>query len=210
MRKILLWRWTFYFIGLLVMALGISMTIKGQKLGIGPWDVLHVGLYQHFGLTIGTWGIITGFIIILATASVLREWPQIGTWLNMLLIGVFIDIFNWLLPDFTTLGAQMIIFILGVIVMGYGAGIYISPNIGAGPRDSLMLVLVKKTGASIKKVRTTIEVTVAIVGWIFGGPIGIGTVLIALFMGQMIHYALPQSRKVLMNIIGEKDEKVLL
>ena len=192
------------------MALGISMTIKGQKLGIGPWDVLHVGLYQHFGLTIGTWGIITGFIIILATASVLREWPQIGTWLNMLLIGVFIDVFNWLLPDFTTLGAQMIIFILGVIVMGYGAGIYISPNIGAGPRDSLMLVLVKRTGASIKKVRTTIEVTVAIVGWIFGGPIGIGTVLIALFMGQMIHYALPQSRKVLMKIIGEKDEKVLL
>ncbi len=185
------------------------MTIKGQKWGIGPWDVLHVGLYQHFGLTIGTWGIITGFIIILATAIVLKKWPQIGTWLNMLLLGVFIDIFNWLLPEITTLGTQMIIFVLGVIVMGYGAGIYISPNIGAGPRDSLMLVFVEKTGASIKKVRTTLEVAVAVVGWLFGGPIGIGTVLIALFLGQMVHYALPQSRKVLMKIIGEKDEKVL-
>ncbi len=210
MRKILLWRWIFYFTGLLIVALGISMTIKGQKLGVGPWDVLHVGLYQNFGLTIGTWGIITGFVIILATATVLKEWPKIGTWLNMLLLGIFIDIFNWLLPDFTTFGAQMVIFLLGVIVMGYGSGIYISPNIGAGPRDSLMLVLVEKTGASVKKIRTTLEVAVVIVGWLFGGPIGIGTVLIALFLGQMVHYTLPQSRKVLMKIIGEQDEKFLL
>ncbi|WP_342508341.1 YitT family protein [Sporosarcina sp. FSL K6-2383] len=210
MRKVLMWRWIFYFAGLLVMALGVSMTIKGQEVGIGPWDVLHVGLYKHFGLTIGTWGIITGFVIILATAAVLKEWPKIGTWLNMLLLGIFIDIFNWLLPDFTTFGAQLIIFIFGVIVMGYGAGMYISPNIGAGPRDSLMLLFVKKTGMSIKKVRTTIEVIVALVGWLFGGPIGVGTVLIALFLGQMIHYTLPQNRRVLMKIIGEQDEKVLL
>ena len=209
MKKALAWRWIFYFTGLLVVALGITMTIKGQKLGIGPWDVLHVGLYRHFGLTIGTWGIITGFIIIFATAAVLKRWPKIGTWLNMLLLGIFIDIFNWLLPEFTTFGAQTVIFVLGVIVMGYGSGIYISPNIGAGPRDSLMLVLVEKTGASVKKVRTTIEVIVAIIGWLFGGPIGIGTVLIALFLGQMIHYTLPQCRRLLMRIIGEQDEQVL-
>ncbi|WP_203249148.1 YczE/YyaS/YitT family protein [Sporosarcina beigongshangi] len=210
MQKALVWRWTFYFTGLLVMALGVSMTIKGQKLGVGPWDVLHVGLYKHFGLTIGTWGIITGFVIIVATAIVLKQWPKIGTWLNMLLLGIFIDIFNWLLPDVTTFGGQMVIFIVGVAVMGYGSGIYISPNIGAGPRDSLMLVLVDKTGASVKKIRTTIEVLVAITGWLFGGPIGIGTVLVALFVGHMIHYSLPQSRRVLMKIIGEQDEKVLL
>ncbi len=210
MRKVLLWRWAFYFIGLLVVSLGISMTIKGQELGVGPWDVLHIGLYQNFGLTIGTWGIITGFIIIIVTAAVLKEWPKIGTWINMLLLGIFIDLFNWLLPDFTTSGAQMVIFVAGVIVMGYGAGIYISPNIGAGPRDSLMLLLVKKTGASVKKIRTTLEVVVAIVGWLFGGPVGVGTVLIALFLGQIIHYTLPQCRKLLMKIIGEDDEKVLL
>ncbi|NYF23420.1 YitT family protein [Sporosarcina sp. JAI121] len=180
MRKILLWRWTFYLVGMLILSLGISMTIKGQKLGIGPWDVLHVGLNNNFGLTIGTWGIITGFIIIISTAIALKEWPRFGTWLNLVLIGGFIDLFNWLLPDISSMGAQLLIFSMGVIVMGYGVGIYISPNIGAGPRDGLMLVLVKKTGASVKKVRTTIEVVVAIVGWLFGGPIGIGTVLIAL------------------------------
>lgn len=127
----------------------------------------------------------------------------------MLLLGIFIDLFNWLLPDFTSLGAQTVIFAVGVIVMGCGAGLYISPNIGAGPRDSLMLVLVEKTGASVKKVRTTLEVIVAIVGWLFGGPIGIGTVLIALFLGQLVHYTLPQSRKLLLKILGEEDEKVL-
>ena len=209
MRKILVWRWAFFLIGMMILSLGISMTIKGQKLGIGPWDVLHVGLYKNFGLTIGTWGIITGFIIIMSTAAVLKEWPQIGTWLNMILIGLFIDLFNWLLPDITTMGAQLLIFSAGVIVMGYGVGIYISPNIGAGPRDSLMLVLVKKTGASVKKIRTTLEVVVAIVGWIFGGPIGIGTVLIALFLGQIVHYTLPQCQKFLLKLIGAENESTL-
>ena len=208
MRKIVIWRWTFFLVGMMIMSLGISMTIKGQKLGIAPWDVLNVGLYKNFGLSIGTWGIITGFIIIVSTAAVLKEWPKIGTWLNMILIGLFIDLFNWLLPDIATMGAQILMFSAGVIVIGYGVGIYISPNIGAGPRDSLMLVLVNKTGASIKKVRTTLEVIVALVGWLFGGPVGIGTVLIALFLGQIAHYTLPQSRKFLLKVVGKKEEEV--
>ena len=73
------------------------MTIKGQRLGVGPWDVLHIGLFRNFGLTIGTWGIITGFMIIAATAIVLKRWPKFGTWLNMILTGLFIDLFNWLI-----------------------------------------------------------------------------------------------------------------
>lgn len=194
---------------MLVLSLGISMTIKGQRLGIGPWDVLHVGLYRNFGLSIGTWGIITGFIIIISTAAVLRAWPKVGTWVNMFLIGIFIDFFNWLIPEVTTFGAQLIIFAVGVIVQGYGVGIYVSSNVGAGPRDSLMLVLVEKTGASVKKIRTTLEVVVAFVGWLIGGPIGIGTVLIALFLGQIIHYTLPQCRKFLLKLIGAENEKTL-
>lgn len=192
------------------MSLGISMTIKGQRLGIAPWDVLHVGLYQNLGLTIGSWGIITGFIIILSTSAVMRQWPKIGTWINMVLIGLFIDLFNWLLPDFSTLWGQVIIYVLGVIVLSYGVGIYVSPNMGAGPRDSLMLILVKKWGVSIKVVRTGIEITVAIIGWLLGGPVGVGTVLIALLSGQIIQIALPQCQKLLLKIIKEEDEQILL
>lgn len=210
MRKILLWRWAFYLVGMLILALGITLTIKGQRLGIGPWDVLHVGLYSKFGLSIGSWGIITGFVIISATAAVLKKWPKIGTWLNMILIGLFIDMFNWMIPNVETLWAQCVMFLLGVIVMSYGVGIYVSPNIGAGPRDGLMLVVVEKTGISIKKVRTVMEVTVALLGWILGGPVGVGTVIIALLSGQLFQYTIPQCRKFLLKVIGEADEEVLL
>ncbi|MDW0113950.1 YitT family protein [Sporosarcina saromensis] len=208
MRKIFMWRWIFFLVGMMVMSLGISMTIKGQRLGIGPWDVLHVGLYQNFGLSIGTWGIITGFLIILVTAAVLKQWPQVGTWLNMVLIGLFIDLFNWLLPDFSSMTGQVSIFTCGVLVLAYGIGIYVAPNVGAGPRDSLMLILVDKLGIGVKKVRTMIEVTVAIAGWLLGGPVGVGTVIIALLIGQIVHYSLPQCRRLLLNIIQE-DESVL-
>jgi len=210
MRKIRLWRWAFYFAGLFVVSLGISMTIKGYRLGVGPWDVLHVGLYKNLGLTIGSWSIISGLVIIVVTAAFLKEWPKIGTWLNMILLGIFIDFFNWVIPDYETLGAQSVIFVLGIIVMGYGAGLYISPNIGAGPRDSLMLLVVDKFGMSIKRARTIIEVIVALLGWLLGGPIGVGTVVIALLLGQLVHYTLPLNRKLLMKIIGETDEEVLL
>lgn len=209
MRKILVWRWIFFLVGVIVLSLGISMTIKGQRLGVGPWDVLHIGLFRNFGLTIGTWGIITGFMIIAATAVVLKRWPQFGTWLNMILTGLFIDLFNWLLPDISSLTGQAIIFTFGVAVMAYGVGIYVAPNLGAGPRDSLMLIFVEKLGISVKKVRTTIEIVVAVTGWLLGGPVGIGTVIIALLIGQIVHYAMPQCRRLLLKIIDEEDDQVL-
>ena len=210
MKKILLWRWAFFLGGMMVLSLGVSMTIKGQRLGIGPWDVLHVGLFEKFGLTIGTWGIITGFVIVISTAAVLKRLPKLGTWLNMILIGLFIDLFNWLLPEFHTLGAQVAIFTLGVIVIGYGVGLYVSPNMGAGPRDSLMLLIVDKFGISLKMSRTIMEVLVACLGWLLGGPVGIGTVIIALISGQIVQYSLPQSRKLLVYLIGEAADREVL
>lgn len=131
-----------------------------------------------------------------------KKIPALGTWLNILFVGSFIDMFNWLLPNPTDLLGQSIIFILGVMVMSIGIGIYVSPNLGAGPRDSLMLLIIEKTGWSLKKVRTGIEVIVAIVGWILGGPVGIGTILIAIGLGQLVHYTLPASQKYLNKISG--------
>ena len=200
--KQLVWRWIFFVTGVTTMALGISMTIKGQQFGIGPWDVFHVGLHNHLGLTIGTWAILTGIIIVLITMIGTKKLPQLGTWLNILFIGSFIDVFNWILPDITSYIGQLIIFIIGVIVTGVGVGVYVSPNVGAGPRDSLMLLLMAKTGWSIKKVRTGIEIIVALAGWALGGPVGLGTVIIALMLGQIVHYSLPLSQKLLYTISG--------
>lgn len=209
MRNLLAWRWIFFIGGMMTVSLGISLTIKGQRLGIGPWDVLHVGLFQNIGLTIGSWSIITGFIIVTVTSLVLRQWPRWGTWLNMMMIGLFIDFFNWLLPDLTSLTAQIISFVLGVLVLSYGVGIYVSPNLGAGPRDSLMLLFVEKFGWSLRLVRSGIEATVTLVGFLLGGPVGVGTLLVVLFCGQLIQIALPQCREILLKITDQEDEKVL-
>ncbi|MBT2583064.1 YitT family protein [Planococcus sp. ISL-109] len=197
MNVALYYRWLFFLIGMMFLGLGISMTIKGDRLGIGPWDVLHVGLYQNFGLTIGSWSIIAGFTLISLTSLVRRRWPQFGTWLNMLLIGLFIDLFNFLIPDIHSLIGHILIFTAGIFVMGYGVGMYVSPKMGAGPRDDLMLILVQKTGFSVSTIRTAIEMTVAVLGWMLGGPVGIGTVVIALLVGRIVQKSLVQSETLL-------------
>ncbi|WP_419960958.1 YczE/YyaS/YitT family protein [Psychrobacillus sp. BM2] len=200
--KQLVWRWVFFVTGVTMMALGISMTIKGQQFGIGPWDVFHIGLHNHLGLTIGTWTILASIIIVLITIMGTKKFPQLGTWLNILFLGSFIDVFNWILPDITSYIGQLVIFIIGVVVIAVGVGVYVSPKVGAGPRDSLMLLLMVKTGWSIKKVRTGIEIIVALAGWALGGPVGLGTIIIALLLGQIVHYSLPLSQKILYKISG--------
>jgi len=201
--KDLYWRWLFFIAGLIILAFGISLTIKGQLLGIGPWDVLHVGLYLNLGLTIGSWSIISGLVIVLGTAIGTKSFPKKGTWLNMILVGLFIDFFNWLLPDLTHYFGQTIFFVAGVLIMGLGVGIYVAPSMGAGPRDSVMILIVEKTGWTVKRVRTGIEIVVAIIGWMLGGPIGFGTVLIAVTLGQIVHITLPMAKRWLNRCINE-------
>lgn len=202
-------RWSVYLIGLLLMALGITLTIKGNYLGVGPWDVLHVALFQLFGLTIGTWSILVGFLLILVVFVIERRIPLLGTWLNILLIGAFIDIYNWLLPDPESVVVQTIVFVLGVIVMGIGAGTYVAARVGAGPRDSIMMMLVTTTGAKVKTVRTSMEMGVVLLGWLLGGPVGVGTLLIAFGLGQLVHYTLPAVEKLIEKLSGEPfDVKV--
>lgn len=195
------YRWLFFLVGMMILGLGITMTIKGDRLGIGPWDVLHVGLYKNFGLTIGTWAIIAGFVLISSTSLVRRRWPQLGTLLNMMSIGLFIDLFNFLIPDIESMTGQILIFTAGIVVMGYGVGMYVAPKMGAGPRDDLMLILVQKTGLSVSVIRTAIEVSVAVLGWLLGGPIGIGTAVIALVLGRIVQISLVQCESLLKRLI---------
>src|SRR5699024_12596937 len=105
------------------------------------------------------------------------KFPKIGTFANMTCVGIFIDLFNWLIPNPDTLLTQFIAFFGGVLLMAAGAGIYISAHLGAGPRDSLMLVITKKFNSSIAVSRTIMEICVAVIGYILGGTIGFGTVI---------------------------------
>jgi uncharacterized protein len=207
MKREFVIRWAFFFVGLLVLALGITLTIKGKDLGIGPWDVFHYGLFKQLGLTIGTWSIIAGFMILLITGIGTKTFPKIGAFLNMLLIGIFIDLFNFLIPDPESFGAQSIVFAIGILVIGYGIGLYVSADLGAGPRDSLMLLVTEKTGWKVQWVRNGMELIVFFFGWLLGGPVGIGTVVIALGLGSIVGISLPQSKKLLEYVLTKQLTK---
>ncbi|RHW40200.1 YitT family protein [Lysinibacillus yapensis] len=192
-----MWKWLFFFSGLAVLCLGVSMTIKGKVLGVSPWDVLHIALFEKVGLTVGSWSVITGLIVLGSTSLYLKEWPKLATWLNMFLCGVFIDFFNWLLPSSTNSLSSALYFLLGVVILGVGCALYISPNLGAGPRDTLMIIFAKKFAGSIGKARLMMEAIIALIGWLLGGPVGAGTIIIALCTGYIVQWSLPFFRNML-------------
>lgn len=186
-------RFIIYLVGLLVMSLGFVLVLKAD-LGATPWDVLHVGLYYQLGLTIGSWSIIVGLFILGMAAIIAKRIPQIGAFLNMILVGIFIDMYLFL-PILQTPGGligKVIMFFVGLVLSCYGMGIYISANLGAGPRDSLMLALTSKTGWKVKNIRGFMEISVLIIGWLLGGPVSWGTFLISVLLGPVFGFAMPQ------------------
>lgn len=197
-------RWIFFIGGLAILACGVALTIKGQSYGIGSWDVLHVGLYQSLGLTIGTWSILLGLLIIILSAVVLKELPKIGTIMNMALTGLFIDFFNAIIPDVHTTVGQLICFVSGVIILGIGDAIYITANLGAGPRDSLMLIAVERLKLSITVARTAMEFLVAVTGYLIGGPIGLGTVIMVFVLGPVIQISFKYTERLYQYLTKEK------
>lgn len=209
MRKERILRWSFFVFGLMILALGAALTVEGKLLGIGPWDVFHYGLSLKLGLTIGSWSIIIGFLLLTTFSILTKQIPRIGAFLNMLLLGLFIDFFIWLLPSTDSLVDAVLFFILGVVLIGYGIGLYVSADLGSGPRDSIMIMIVDKTGWSIQWVRNGMEVLVLLLGWALGGPVGIGTVIIAFFLGPIVGFSLPQCKTLLAYFLMKKEHKKL-
>jgi len=196
------------------MSLGIVLMII-SNFGVSPWDVLHVGLYYQLGLSIGTWSVLVGVTILGSSAILMKKWPQYGAYLNMILIGVFIDMFM-LLPFLTepnSLLGTIIMFFIGMLLYSYGMGIYLSAKLGAGPRDSFMLAMQEKTGWKVSTVRRIMEIAVLFVGWLLGGPVFIGTLIFSVAIGTFIGFALPQCQqltdKILEKNINNHIEKEL-
>lgn len=175
-------------IGLFVCALGIVMTINAN-LGVAPWDAFHQGLAKVIGITLGTASIGTGVIIVLVDIWLGQPIGR-GTIINMVLLGVFIDILmlNNLVPTFQNFFPSLIMLILGMIINGYGVFIYMSAELGSGPRDGLMLILTKKTGKSVRFIKSTLEVIVVTIGFSLGGKVGMGTLILALFGGSVLQF----------------------
>lgn len=183
-----------FVIGLATLSLGVSITINVQHLGLHPWDVLGVGLYKQFGLTIGTWGIIIGLVLTVISFFLDRSYVKFGTFINIIAIGLFIDLFLWLdfLPKATSTWVDVVILFTGIAIMGVGGGIYSSVGFGAGPRDGFMLSISDKTGMSIGKVRIITETIVLIIGWLIGGPVFVFSFLITFIQSPIFQLTYEQ------------------
>jgi uncharacterized protein len=175
--------------GLCLFGLGIVMTVK-SNMGTGPWDVLHLGLIKYLPLTFGQISQLTG-VAVIALSALLGVNPGWGTVANMYLIGVFIDLFmdlQWV-PVPGQWFTQLAMLLGGVLVIGWASFFYLSAAFGAGPRDSFMVAAILRTGWPVWKVRTVLETSVAAGGYLLGGPVGIGTVIVAFTLGPSIQLA---------------------
>jgi uncharacterized membrane protein YczE len=161
-------------------------------LGVDPWDVFHQGLSRRFGLGVGTWAIIVGAIV-LALWIPLRQRPGFGTVSNVVVVGLVIDLCLATIPTPHGLTLRIVTLLAGVGLNGVATGAYIGAGLGPGPRDGLMTGLAAR-GHSIRVVRTAIELTVLVVGWLLGGTVGIGTVVYALAIGPLAHIFIPLLR----------------
>ena len=177
------------FVGYFVCAIGMVMTINAN-LGFAPWDVLHQGIGNVTGLTIGKASIVLGFLIVIIDIF-FGENIGWGTIFNMIFIGVFVDIImiNKLIPTFDSFIPSLLMMFLGMLILGYGCYIYIGAGLGAGPRDGLMVALTKKTKKSVRFVKNSIEILAVIIGYFLGGSVGIGTAIMSILGGYFFQFA---------------------
>ena len=186
------------YLGLVVFGLSMAMILRSE-LGNIPWDVLHQGLAERTGLSFGVVTIVVGAVVLLLWIP-LRERPGLGTVSNVVVIGVVVDAALLAVPDLgSASGAgawvgRALLFAGGVVLNGLATAAYIGSRFGAGPRDGLMTGLVRRTGGSVRVVRTLIEVVVVAVGWVLGGTFGAGTVVFALAIGPLVQLFLPWFR----------------
>lgn len=178
------------FAGLLLYGFSMALLVEAG-LGLDPWDVLHQGIAERTGLSIGTVVIAVGALVLLLWIP-LRQKPGIGTVANAIVIGLVADASIWLVPAPDPMAARIAFMVGGVVLNAVATAAYIGARLGPGPRDGLMTGLVRRTGRSVRLVRTSIEATVLASGWLLGGTVGVGTVAYALAIGPLVHALLPK------------------
>ncbi|MCU0490135.1 MAG: YitT family protein [Chloroflexaceae bacterium] len=181
-------RWALLLGGLACGSFGIALMLRAE-VGLGPWDVLHQGLSERSGISIGMVSILVSVPILLLWWP-LGERPGIGTVINTILLGFLIDLYLHVLPVQTWLPVQLGQMLVGIVLMGIGTGLYLSAQLGAGPRDGLMMGLVRRSGWSVRLIRTLLEVSVLALGWLLGGSVGLGTLAFAFGIGPVVQATL--------------------
>lgn len=176
--------------GLVLFGVSLAMMVR-SSLGLAPWDVFHQGLSRWLPLSLGTIMVLTSVVVLLLWVP-LRQRPGIGTVANAVVVGVAADATLAVLTPADSLPARAALLAGGVVLNALASAMYIGAQLGPGPRDGLMTGLVRRTGRSMRLVRTGIEVAVLAVGFLLGGTVGVGTALYALGVGPLIQVFLPR------------------
>ncbi|SDO63347.1 Uncharacterized membrane protein YczE [Streptomyces sp. cf386] len=171
------------YIGLALYGASSALLVEAG-LGLEPWNVLHQGLAERTGLTIGVVSIIVGAAVLLLWIP-LRQRPGLGTVSNVFVVGIAMDGSLALLPEAHSLAVRIPLLLAGILLNGVATGLYIAARFGPGPRDGLMTGLHRRTGRSIRLMRTAVEIAVVVTGFALGGTVGIGTLLYALSIGPL-------------------------
>lgn len=177
------------YVGLAAYGLSIALLARSD-LGLMPWSVLDQGISRSTGITLGTASVLVGVLVLLAWVP-LRQRPGLGTVSNVLVIGLALDVSLAVLPDASSWPARGLLVVAGVVLNAVATAAYIGVRLGPGPRDGLMTGLVRRTGGSVRLVRTGIEVVVVVVGVLLGGTLGPATVVYALAIGPLVQPLLP-------------------
>ncbi|MCV7286500.1 hypothetical protein H7J87_14315 [Mycolicibacterium wolinskyi] len=177
-------RGTLLITGLIGYGFSMGMMVRAG-LGLDPWDVFHQGLTRHTPMTIGIASAVVGVVVLLAWIP-LRNRPGIGTVANVIVIAVTVDATLALLPAPSAMPARIAMMVGAVVLNAVATVLYIGAGLGPGPRDGLMTGLVARTGLSVRLVRTAIEATVLVIGWLLGGTVGVGTVVYAFGIGPLV------------------------
>jgi uncharacterized membrane protein YczE len=183
-------RLTQLYAGLLLYGVSMALIVR-SSLGNMPWDVLHQGLADRLGWSIGTVAIAVGALVLLGWIP-LRQRPGLGTVSNVVVLGLAMDATLAVVPASSPLPLRIGLLLGGVLLNAVATAAYIGVHLGPGPRDGLMTGLVRGSGGSVRLVRTSIEVAVVAVGWLLGGTLGLGTVLYAVAIGPLVQVLLPR------------------
>jgi uncharacterized membrane protein YczE len=175
--------------GLALFGVGVALQKEG-RMGLAPWDVFHEGFAGVLGWQFGRALVLTSFLVLLLWIP-LRQRPGIGTFLNAVEIGVVADIAIMVLPEPDSLWIRIPFMFVGVLLVGIGSGYYIGAGLGPGPRDGLMTGLAAR-GMKVSRARTSVELSVLLLGWILGGSVGIGTLVFALSIGPIVARTIPR------------------
>jgi len=175
-------------VGLYLVGLGLAIMIH-TGLGVPPWDVLTQGLQHQTGWSFALSASCISALVLLLWIPI-RQKPGIGTLVNAFSIGPFADLNKPLVPQMPNLTAQLIWLVVGLLICSVGLGLYISANLGGGPRDGLVVGLTRTSGWPFWVVRSLVEGLVLVSGWLLGGTVGLGTVLFALGIGYLLQISM--------------------